>query len=431
MADPTCEVVVQIAGDDLVAGRMWSHRRGGTESATFAYSDDYLAHRAAYELDPALPLVSGPQQTPAGRSMFGAFTDCAPDGWGRRLIQRAERIRARDDDVSARSLGEIDYLLGVRDDLRQGAVRFRDPASGVYLAQEDRGAPALVDLPVLLDAAEHLDRDDIDADALQALLRGGSSLGGARPKAHVLDPNGRIAIAKFPRPTTDQWDVMRWEAVALRLAADAGIRVPAFGLHVVVGRPVLVVDRFDRVGPRRIGYASAMTMLEATDGETASYTEIGSIIEEQSPSATRDVQELWRRVAFSILISNTDDHLRNHGFLRTTTGGWELAPAFDLNPNPDPGRKHLSTAIDAGEVAARVEPLLDAAAYFRLDGVDARRVLAEVADATSGWRTVAEGVGLGQAEIDLMEPAFEHEQALAARDLRDATPAAPTPARRG
>jgi serine/threonine-protein kinase HipA len=421
MADGAVDVVVQLRGEDVLAGRLWSHRRRAMESATFAYDTGYLTRGDAYELDPALPLVDGQQQTPVGRAMFGAFSDCAPDRWGRRLIARAERQRADREGGAERSFAEMDYVLGVRDDLRQGALRFRDQVTGVYLADERAGVPPLVDLPKLLNAAEHLERDEASEHELTMLLRGGSSLGGARPKAHVLDANGRVAIAKFPSVAGDDWDVMRWEAVVLRLARTAGIRVPDSTLEVIDGKAVLIVDRFDRAGVARIGYVSAMTMLEATDGEQRSYLEIAEAIERHSPSAGDDLRELWRRIAFSILISNTDDHLRNHGFLRTSSAGWTLSPAFDLNPDPRPGPKHLSTAIDLDDTSMSVDTLIDVAGYFRLTHDDARRVLGEVTAASSRWRTAAEEAGLDRAAVERMATAFEHDEASQAREVARAS----------
>ncbi len=417
MADIEVEVVVQIAGKDVLAGQLWSHRRRGKESATFSYEPDYLARNDAYELDPALPLFTGQQQTPVGRPIFGAFTDCSPDRWGRRLIHRAEKQRVDREGGAERSFGEIGYLLGVRDDLRQGALRFRQPASSNYLAEDEGGVPHLLDLPKLLNAADRLERDEVCDEELQTLLRGGSSLGGARPKAHVLDQGRRVGIAKFPSPANDDWDVMRWEAVALALARKAGISVPSWMLHVVDGKAVLIVDRFDRWGVKRIGYVSAMTMLEAKDGDQRSYLDIAEIIELQSERAGRDLRQLWRRMAFSILISNTDDHLRNHGFLRLSTAGWSLSPAFDLNPDPRPGSKYLSTAIDYETTAASVGLLMEVAEYFRLTLDQAREVLGEVRDATSGWRAAAEAAGLDNAAVEQMAPAFDHAQADDARRL--------------
>jgi serine/threonine-protein kinase HipA len=418
MAEFAVEVVVRIGGEDVPAGRLWSHRRHGTtESATFAYNTDYLARSDAYALDPALSLVAGQQQTPTGRAMFGAFTDCAPDRWGRRLIARAERRRALREGDAERGFGEIDYLLGVRDELRQGALRFHDFKTGKYLAYAEAGVPLLVDLPKLLSASDRLERDEASEDDLRTLLRGGSSLGGARPKAHVLDKHGRVAIAKFPSPARDEWDVMRWEAVALALARAAGVRVQDWTLHTIDGKAVLIVDRFDRVGDLRIGYVSAMTMLQADDGDHGSYLEIAEVIERHSPNAGEDLRQLWRRIAFSILISNTDDHLRNHGFLRSSTAGWTLSPAFDLNPDPSPGTKHLSTAIDLDDTVASLDTLMDVAEYFRLNGDDARQVLGEVVDATSRWRAIAAEAGLSRAAVERMALAFEHDQAKRAHQI--------------
>lgn len=417
MPESSVEVVVQIAGADVLAGRLWAHRRRNAESQTFAYVPDYVARPDAYALDPALPLVVGQQQTPAGRAIFGAFSDCAPDRWGRRLIARAERQRARAVEQAARSFGEVDYLLGVRDDQRQGALRFRGVGSETYLAPEISGIPHLIELPRLLSAADHLERDEASEDELRILLRGGSSLGGARPKAHVrLDP-GRVAIAKFPSPSSDEWDVMRWEAVALELARRAGIIVPFSRLHEIDGTWVLILDRFDRHDDSRIGYVSAMTMLEAADGDGGSYLEIAEVIEAESPTARADLEQLWRRVAFSILISNFDDHLRNHGFLRMSTAGWSLSPAFDLNPDPRPGERHLSTAIALDDTEARLDTLLEVADYFRLGPERSQAVVAQVSAATDQWRSAAGRVGLGERAMVEMEPAFEHAEARRARGL--------------
>jgi len=262
-----------------------------------------------------------------------------------------------------------------------------------------------------------VDREEEDDEDLRALLKGGSSLGGARPKAHVIDETGRPAIAKFPKPSSDRWEVIRWEAVAQQLAQLAGIEVPAGHLIEVSGRGVLIVDRFDRAVGRRIPYVSAMTMLEATDGDSGSYLEIAEVIETHSPAATADLARLWRRIAFSILISNTDDHLRNHGFLRLSSAGWSLSPAFDLNPEPELGPRHLKTAIDFAETEARIEVLLGVAEAFRLDEKKAREILCEVGEATSTWRQVAKAAGLQRSAIEAMAPAFEHAESKAVEAL--------------
>jgi serine/threonine-protein kinase HipA len=259
-------VFVQIGEADVEAGRLYSHRRRGTESASFAYADRYLANPAAYPLDPALPLLSGLQQTPDRQRIFGAFSDSCPDRWGQRLIERAERHRAASAGTATRSLGAFDLLLRVRDDLRQGAIRYA--LGGGFVDDEVTGVPAMTDLAALLTASDQVASDTDDERSLSLLLRAGSSLGGARPKAHVRDANGNIAIAKFPSPT-DEWNVMAWEKTALDLAAQAGISVPESSLHSIAGRDVLIVDRFDRTTEhQRRGYMSAMTALEATDGDT-------------------------------------------------------------------------------------------------------------------------------------------------------------------
>jgi serine/threonine-protein kinase HipA len=411
------DVHVVIGDRELQVGRMWSRRRAGSESASFTYDDAYLADRDAYPLEPGLPLVGGPQHTPVGRALFAAFSDCAPDRWGRRLIHRDEEHRAEREGTAERSFGEADYLLGVRDDLRQGALRFTDPASDTYLAQPARGIPHLIELGALLHAADHVERRTATDDEVRLLLNGGSSLGGARPKAHVLDAGGNIAIAKFPSPSSDDWDVMRWEWVALTLARAAGIDVPAFTLHDVAGTAVLIVDRFDRVGDRRIGYASAMTMLEQADGEHGSYLDIAAAIETESPHAGRDLAQLWRRIVFSVLVRNTDDHLRNHGFLRETTAGWSLSPAFDLNPDPRPGPRLLHTAIDYNNRDARIDLALDVAKDFRLDPSAAAAIVAEVVQAVGAWRRTAGEVALTASDADRMARAFEHDETERARAI--------------
>ena len=417
------EVHVAVGDRNLLAGQLYSHRHRGSESASFAYDSRYLADPDAYSLDPALPLVTGTLQAPVGRRLFAAFADSSPDRWGRTLIQRAERARAKAAATAPRSMSEIDLLLGVRDDLRQGALRFRLGDQGPFLATEESGVPVLTDLPALLDIAARAERDTANYEDLRRLLRAGSSLGGARPKAHVLDAGGRVSIAKFPSVASDTWNVMAWEKVALDLARDAGVMVPDSQLIRAGDRHVLIVDRFDRLGAARVGYASAMTMLEAGDGDQRSYREIAAVIEERSTAATEDLRQLWRRMAFSILISNTDDHLRNHGFLHKRGESWTLAPAFDLNPNPDPGPKNLSTAIDFTDTRASVDTLISVAPYFRLDPGDAFEVLAQVARAAARWHMVAKTHGLTQRDLDVMEPAFEHAESQRAQALAKKGPA--------
>ena len=407
-------VWVDVNDVTILAGQLYSHRSRGTESASFTYEQSYLADPRAYALDPALPLLSGTQQTPLNQRIFGAFSDSSPDRWGQRLIERSERRRAEAAGSTARTFGAFDLLLGVRDDLRQGAIRYEVAAD--FVADETAGVPAMTDLPTLLSAADNIAGDTDDSESLALLLRAGSSLGGARPKAHVRDNNGRVAIAKFPSPN-DDWNVMAWEKVALDLAAAAGVWIPENHLVSIAGRDVLIVDRFDRgADGQRIGYMSLMTALEANDGDVRSYIDIAEALEERSVNVRDELAQLWRRVAFSILISNTDDHLRNHALLHVHAESWRLSPAFDLNPNPDPGPKHLSTAIGA-DTRADLRDLLAVASLFRLNDSDALGILARVRASVVQWRHVASAHGLAKSAVAGMTPAFEHSQADLAADL--------------
>jgi len=278
--------------------------------------------------------------------------------------------------------------------------------------------PLLIELPRLLRAVDHIDAedpDDRDDRDLKDLIDAGSSLGGARPKAAVIDGSGRLAIAKFPRSGSDEWDVAGWEEVQLRLARQAGLTVADSELATVAGRHVLIVDRFDRRAGERAGFASALTMLEASDGEQRSYLEIAEVIGLHSPRPSADLRELYRRVIFSILTANTDDHLRNHAFLRERHG-WALSPAYDLNPNPySPGR--LSTAVDLDDTTASVMTALSVSGYFRLTAAEARAIISEVEQATANWQREAIALGLPRQQIDLMATAYDSPQRQEARTI--------------
>lgn len=408
------EVTVEIDGRETVAGTLWVHERGGG-SATFRYADSYLADPVGYALDPALPRGAGVFRSPPRSALFRAFADSAPDRWGENLMRREERERARAVAATPRTLGKADFLLGVRDDTRQGGIRFRRPGTGVYYAAHQHAVPRLIEVARLMRAANRLSKEDgLDRD-LADLIAAGSSLGGARPKAAVIDSAGQLTIAKFPRTDSDEWDVAGWEEVQLRLARRVGITVEQSQLLPVAGRHVLLVRRFDRHGIRRIGFASAITMLEATDGEQRSYLEIAEAIERLSPRAEADLRELYRRIVFSILTANTDDHLRNHAFLRVG-GGWVLSPAYDLNPNPDnPAR--LSTAIDLDDTTASIDLALTVSGYFRLTPAAAREIVGEVEAVTSGWRKVAAELDIPKSQADQMAVAYESDQRRTARAL--------------
>lgn len=402
-------VYVDLRGEPILVGRLWAHVRRGRESATFEYDPGWLDHPERFALEPALPLGPGPFHTPPGAPLFGPIGDSAPDRWGRVLMRRAERWRARLAGEAPRTLNEIDYLLMVDDEARQGALRFATAENGPFLTEHDATRiPPLVELPRLLNAAEHVINDDESDEDLRLLLAPGSSLGGARPKASVRDHDGALAIAKFPH-RDDDWDTVAWEAVALSLAAKAGIPVPDWRLEEIADKPVLILRRFDRAEALRIPFLSALSMLGARDNETHSYLEIVDALRQQGSRPKADIQQLWRRIVFTVLISNIDDHLRNHGFLYVGSDGWTLCPAYDLNPVPvDASPRVLSNAIDFDDQSASIELAFSVAEYFELNPDEAREVAAEVAGVVSEWREEAGRIGLTRGECERMASAFEH-----------------------
>jgi serine/threonine-protein kinase HipA len=406
-------VYLDLEGAPQLVGRLWARARKGRESATFEYDTAWLNYPARFALEPALVLSHGPYHTAAGRRIFGAIGDSAPDRWGRVLIQREERRKAREGKRTPRTLGEIDYLLSVGDIARQGALRFAEYEGGPFLATGAQ-IPPLVSLSELLNAALRLTGPGGSDEDLKLLLAPGSSLGGARAKASIWDRDGHLAIAKFPQHG-DLVRVTLWEAVALTLAAKAGIATPTWRIEDVGGRAVLLLRRFDRELGQHIPFLSAMSLLDADDNEPRSYLEIADGLRRYGARPEQDCAQLWRRIVLSILISNTDDHLRNHGFLYEHANGWRLAPAYDLNPVPvDIKPRILSTAIDEADGSASLDLALEVAAHFRLKPRDARAIVHELGTAVARWRDVAASFGLSQDEIERMSSAFEHD------DLRKA-----------
>lgn len=371
---------------------------------------DGFEHPARFALEPALQLGPGPFHTNADTPMFGAVGDSAPDRWGRALMRRMERRRAMREGGSPRTLREIDYLLLVDDEVRVGALRFAETVGGPFLRQEEaRRIPLLIELPRLLSAAENVLQGRESDEDLRLLFAPGSSLGGARPKASLRDTDRHLAIAKFPRHD-DEYDVVVWERVALQLARNAGIAVPDSRIETVGGKPVIVLRRFDRIGRQRVPFVSAMSMLGARDNETHSYMEIADALRQHGAAAKEDIPALWRRMVFNVLISNTDDHLRNHGFVYESTRGWRLSAAYDLNPVPvDVKPRVLTTAINEDDTTASLELAFEVAGYFELKDREARQVAVEVANSVSAWRREAARHALSKNEIDRMASAFEHE----------------------
>lgn len=408
------EVHIDLEGQVRPLGILYQQvsRRG--ETVTFEYDAAWLEDANRFSIEPALTLTAGTFPPQAGQSIFGSIGDSAPDTWGRRLMQRAERRLAEREGRQVRTLGELHYLLGVADETRLGALRFRWRGEEVFQAPVHEGVPALIELGRLLQITERIERDEETDDDLQLIFAPGSSLGGARPKASVIDQHGHLSIAKFPKET-DDYSIETWEEIALRLAERAGIKTPEHTLLQVAGKPVLLSRRFDRDNGWRIPFLSAMSMTGSRDGERGSYPELVDALSARGAQAKEDAIQLYRRVAFNVLVSNVDDHLRNHGFLWSGQGGWVLSPAYDLNPTPvDVKARILTTNIDLDEGTCSVELLQDTAGFFALGARQARAIIREVAEVSRTWRAVAEEVSARRAEITRMASAFEHEDLQAA-----------------
>lgn len=413
-------VYVQLERGPVLVGRLWSRLRKGQESASFEYDRGWLDHPEHFALEPALTLGEGSHHTAAGQALFGALGDSAPDRWGRMLMRRAARRHAEKAGKQPHTLGEIDFLLLVDDEARQGALRFASEEGGPFLATPVAPRiPPVIELPRLLSAAEHVTSETETDEELQLLLAPGSSLGGARPKAVVRDRDGQLAIAKFPHHN-DDCDVEMWEAVTLSLAGKAGLRIPPWRIETVAGKTVLLVRRFDRQGNTRIPFLSAMSMLGARDHEEHSYLEIADALRQSGAEPQDDWHELWRRIVFNVLVSNTDDHLRNHGFLYVGENGWRLSPAYDLNPVPiEVKPRVLTTSISFDDATASLELALAEAGYFGLNQTEAKRIATQVGQAVASWKREAAQFGLGAAAIDRMRSAFEHRDLELSLTLSD------------
>lgn len=395
-------VTIQVGGRDVPVGTLYANARHGVESASFRYDASYLADPKAFPIAPDLPLTDAALHT-AGEPLFRVFQDCMPDRWGRNLMLRAERRSAREEGRAARTLLEGDFLAGVSDEARQGALRIW--AGGEPVASAGGGVPREVRVPELLAAADRA-AADLDAD-VGDLVAAGSSLGGARPKASVVDEKGVLNIAKFPKADElPAEDVCAWEKTALDLAGRCGIRVPKTRLLRVGGRSVLLLERFDRAGGRRVPYMSGMTAVQGVDGGRYSYLDLVSFLEEHGCAPEGDIRELWRRVLFSSAIGNTDDHMRNHGFLREGAG-WRLSPAFDVNPTAGDNLKFLRSPVDFENDEALPEMAVAACEWYRLDRPDAVSEARSMAGVLKSWRKVAAANGISKASIEYMASSFD------------------------
>ena len=409
MSDPIF-TYIDLDGEQMFVGRLWSNIRGRRESATFEYDSAWLESPVRFALEPALTLTPGPFQSTEQKVLFGAIGDSAPDRWGRILMRRANRKQCSAEGHQPRTLFERDYLLQVNDEARQGALRFATEFDGPFLATyEGVRIPPLIDLPRLLAASDHVVDDDDTREDLRILLAPGSSLGGTQPKASVRDTDNNLTIAKFPNKN-DEYDRVTWEAVALALARKAGIIVPDMRLETIAGRNVLLLRRFDRRGSCRIPFLSGMSMIGSNDNDVRSYLELVDALRKYGANTSRDLHELWSRIVFTVLISNVDDHMRNHGFLYSGYEGWHLSPAYDLNPTPiDISPRTLSTTIGLDDPSASIELAYEVCEYFGISLNQARETANKIGHVVATWRNEARRFGLSKQEMDRMATAFEHE----------------------
>ena len=384
--------------------------RGGVFS--FAYDKAFLTSAYRLQIDPILTLHSGELYNDEADKNFRAFLDSSPDRWGRILMQRRAAIEARKGIRATSRLNELDYLLGVHDSYRMGGIRFKRAGSNAFLDDNSEfSAPPMASLRELEHAAMQIEKDDnIDSDEyyrwLKMLISPGSSLGGARPKACVKDEQGHLWIAKFPN-LNDTHDVGAWEMVCYELALAAGVDMfPSEISQFSSGHHTFLTKRFDRDGEKRLHFSSAMTQLQYYDGEQsqgASYLEIAEFISNSGAQTEVDLAQLWRRIVFNIAVSNTDDHLRNHGFLLTKKG-WKLSPAYDLNPIV--GKHGLHLNITDADNALDYQLAFDVKDFFRLSQTQTTQIYDEVLIAVKQWQTVAKQLGISRAEQAMKQSAF-------------------------
>ncbi len=418
MSEQKTYVYVELDGDLHNVGQLWTRLTREKEGASFQYERNWLTHPERFALEPALMLTDGAYHTDINRNMFGAIGDSAPDRWGRILMRRAAARLARISSTEPRTLTEVDYLLGVYDESRQGALRFCKTIGGPFYQLSDVTAiPPLIALPKLLAATENLLDDRESEEDLRILLAPGSSLGGARPKASVRDRDGQLAMAKFPR-RDDEYSTVLWEATSLSLAAKAGLKVSQWRLESIINKPILIIRRFDRNFTKRIPFLSAMSMMGAKDNEQHSYLEMVDAIRQYGAFPKEDIIDLWKRMLFTVLISNTDDHLRNHGFLYERFKGWRLSPMYDVNPTPiEIKPRILSTTIDLYDGTASLDLALSVADEFGLTQKEAKKIAKEMGKAVGGWKEEARRFQIPSTEIERMASAFDHKDLLHAMNL--------------
>lgn len=396
-------------------GTLYTSVSHGAQVYSFEFADSWLKNYSFITLDPDLYATRGRQFVPQDKKIFGMFSDCAPDRWGRTLLKRKEAILAKDENRAPRTLHEIDFLLGVNDETRMGGFRFRLDGEAEFLSAADSfDVPPVASLRELEHSSLEFEKSEnpFEKKWLVQLLSPGSSLGGARPKATVKDTGGSIWIAKFPSKN-DEFNTGAWEYVASRLAKICGLDVPETELKTFNKKgSTFLSKRFDRICSNgvstRVHYESAMTLLGKTDGASfrdgTSYLEIAEFIKSHSVQPKKDLTELWKRIVLNILVSNTDDHLRNHGFI-LSKNGWHLSPLFDVNPNPE--GEFLSLNITESGNEKNLELALESAEYYGIGAKEAGRIAGEMSKIVrKNWSVLARENGISSKEIELMENAF-------------------------
>lgn len=381
----------------------------GTESYSFEYNKEWLNNNSINFIDPDLSFYNG-RQYPIEKEIFGLFSDSMPDRWGRILMKRKESIIAEAEQRKPNKLFDSDFLLGVYDETRMGAIRFKLEENGDFISSDkSMPTPPWRSLRELEDISLKIDSNEAIKDEwLNILIKPGSSLGGARPKANVYDEKGNLWIAKFPSKN-DEYNVGAWEKVASALAKMCGLNVPESRLERFSKYgDTFIVKRFDRNKEKRIHYSSAMTMLGKTDGASSkdgsSYLDIVSFIKSFGSNPKEDIIELWKRIVFNIAISNTDDHLRNHGFILDRSG-WRLSPLFDINPVPY--GNELSLLIDNVNSIISVDIAIEASKYYGLSKDEAKEIAYNILKIVNdNWRKLALKYNISCGEIRIMEPAF-------------------------
>lgn len=422
------QIKIYIGDAKRFVGTLFFNASGNRESTGFEYSSDWIESDESFQIDPALTLGHGRfyrSNKDAASVFHGAIADSEPDGWARQVILRSHgkyRKDSRDRGIPVQDspLTSLDFLLAVDDFSRIGALRFQDE-KGIFQRAGEKGkrtAPPLIELDALLHATRAVETDTETAADLEYLRGRGTSLGGLRPKCTIIDKDGSLSIGKFPS-VRDTYSVTKGEVLALHVAEAAGIHAAKARIVESDGTSVALIKRFDR-GPKdnRIPYVSAATLLGIEDShEVHAYTEIVDALKRYSADYRADAEELWRRIALTILITNVDDHMRNHGFLHVEKNQWRLSPAFDINPFPDKRRVLKTWIAESTGDAASIQSLMQASSYFGIDSKRACELLSSVEAGVARWRQIGRDIGMTTPELNAFENAFEHEERLYSRQI--------------